>query len=164
MFQNKAQIAENGWSFSRYATQCWGTWGPTFGRAGTRSSVVLRLLARTGPLPTRRALRPTPSQFAESAIIMLREHKALLILRCGKETTEYSNERSSQPLVSNRLSWKPGFTAHAILLGGCCCFLGDNIIKYIQDNCGVWYQVLAVHHEAGGAGDPEDSHILRIAA
>jgi len=34
MFQDKAQTAENGMSFSRAATQYWDIWEPPFGRAG----------------------------------------------------------------------------------------------------------------------------------
>ena len=74
MFQDKAQTAENGMSFSRAATQYWDIWGPPFGRAGKRSSVALHLLPRTRPLPARRALRPTTSQLAEPVIIMLKEY------------------------------------------------------------------------------------------
>ncbi len=74
MFQDKAQTAENGMSFSRAATQYWNIWEPPFGRAGKRSSVVLHLLARTRPLPARRAVRSTTSQLAELAVITLKEH------------------------------------------------------------------------------------------
>jgi len=74
MFQDKAQSAENGMSFSRAATQYWDIWEPPFGRAGKRSSVALHLLARTRPLPARRALRSTTSQLAEPVVITLEEH------------------------------------------------------------------------------------------
>jgi len=74
MFQNKAQTAENGVSFSRAVTKCWSIWVPPFGRVGKRSSVALRLLARTRPLPARRALRSTTSQLAELAVITLTEY------------------------------------------------------------------------------------------
>ena len=74
MLQHKAQTAENGASFSRTATQYWSTWVPPFGQAGKWPSVVLRLLARTRPLPARRALRSTTSQLAEPAVITLKEH------------------------------------------------------------------------------------------
>jgi hypothetical protein len=90
MFQVKAQLAGNGLSFSKAATQDWDIWVTPFGRAGKRSSVALHLLARTGPLPARRAfgncslrcstscipavVRPTTSQLAESVIIMLKEY------------------------------------------------------------------------------------------
>jgi len=55
-----------------------------FGRAGKRSSVALHLLARTGPLPARRALRPTTSQLAESVIIMLKEYLEIVAGKEGK--------------------------------------------------------------------------------
>jgi len=74
VFQDKTESAENGVSFSRAATQYWDTWVPPFGRAGKRSSVVLRLLARTGPLPARRAFRSTAFQLAELAVITLTEY------------------------------------------------------------------------------------------
>ncbi len=74
MFQVKTQLAGNGLSFSRAATLDWDIWVTPFGRAGKRSSVALHLLARTGPLPARRALRPTTSQLAEFVIIMLKEY------------------------------------------------------------------------------------------
>jgi len=74
MFQDKAQTAENGMSFSRVATQYWGIWEPPFGRLGKWSSVALRLLARTRPLPARCALRSTTSQLAELEVITLKEH------------------------------------------------------------------------------------------
>ena len=74
MFQDKAQTAENGMSFSRAVTQYWDIWEPPFGRAGKRSSVALHLLARTGPLPARRALRSTTSQLAEPVVNTLEEH------------------------------------------------------------------------------------------
>ena len=74
MFQGKTQTAENGWSFSRAATLYWNIWVPPFGRIGKRSSVVLRPLARTRPLPARRALRSTASQLAEFAVITLKEY------------------------------------------------------------------------------------------
>ena len=74
MFQDKAQTAENGMSFSRAATQYWDIWEPPFGRAGKRSSVALHLWPRTRPLPARRALRSTASQLAESVVITLKEH------------------------------------------------------------------------------------------
>ena len=61
-------------SFSRAATLYWDIWAPPFGRAGKRSSAALHLLARTGPLPARRALRSTTSQLAEPAVITLKEH------------------------------------------------------------------------------------------
>jgi len=76
MFQDKAQTAENGMSFSRAATRYWGIWVPPFGRAGKQSSVALHLLARTRPLPARRALRPTISQLAEPVVITLKEYQA----------------------------------------------------------------------------------------
>jgi hypothetical protein len=75
MFQDKAQTAENGLSFSRAATQYWGIWEPPFGRTGKRSSAALHLLARTWPLPARRALRSTTSQFAEPVVNTLKEHQ-----------------------------------------------------------------------------------------
>jgi hypothetical protein len=74
MFQDKAQTAENGMSFSRAATQYWEIWEPPFGRAGKRSSAALHLLARTRPLPARRALRSTTSQLAEPAVNTLGVH------------------------------------------------------------------------------------------
>jgi hypothetical protein len=74
MFQDKAQTAEHGMSFSRAATLYWDIWAPPFGRAGKRSSAALHLLARTGPLPARHALRSTTSQLAEPAVITLKEH------------------------------------------------------------------------------------------
>ena len=74
MFQHKTRTEENGVSFSRAATQCWGIWEPPYGRAGKRSPVALHLLARTRPLPARRTLRSTTSLLAELAIITLKEH------------------------------------------------------------------------------------------
>ena len=65
MIQGKAQFEGNGWSFSRAVTPPWIIWLAPFGRAGKRLSAALRLLARTWPLPARRALRPTASQLAE---------------------------------------------------------------------------------------------------
>ena len=46
MIQDKAQSAGNGRPFSRTATPYWIIWVAPFGRAGKRSSAVLRLLAR----------------------------------------------------------------------------------------------------------------------
>ena len=161
VFQNKAQVAENGWSFTRAATQCWDTWGSPFGRVGKRSSVVLRLLARTGPLPARRALRPTTSQLAESTIIMLRKHSTLLTLRCGKETTEYSNKRVSQPLVKARGLWKPGFSVRCLLCG---CFLGDEKVHYVHYGASIWHPVLTIYHDHGCAGNTEQFYIPHIFA
>jgi hypothetical protein len=81
MFQDKAQSAENGESFSRAATPYWDIWEPPFGRTGKRSSVALRLLARTShylrdaPRLERLLLvRSTTSHLAELAVIMLKEH------------------------------------------------------------------------------------------
>ena len=74
MFQDKAQTAENGMSFSRAATRYWDIWEPPFGRVGKRSSVALHLLPGTRPLPARRALRSTTSQLAEPVVITLKEH------------------------------------------------------------------------------------------
>ena len=81
MFLNKAQTAENGASFSRDAPKvgalgdaCWSIWEPPFGQAGKRLSVTLHPLARTRPLPARRALRSTTSHLAEFAVVMLKEH------------------------------------------------------------------------------------------
>ena len=50
--------------FSRAATQCQVTWGAPFGRSVKRSFALLRLLARTGPLPARRVARLTASRLA----------------------------------------------------------------------------------------------------
>jgi len=47
MFQDKAQFAENGMSFSRTATPYWSIWVAPFGRAVKQSSAVLHLLLRT---------------------------------------------------------------------------------------------------------------------
>jgi len=47
MFQDKAQSAENGMSFTRTVTRYWIIWVAPFGRAVKRSSAVLRLLPRT---------------------------------------------------------------------------------------------------------------------
>ena len=74
MFQDKAQTAENGMSFSRAATQYWDICEPPFGRAEKRSAVALHPLARTGPLPAGRALRSTTSQLAEPVVNTLEEH------------------------------------------------------------------------------------------
>ena len=54
MFQDKAQTAENGMSFSRAATQYWDIWVPPFGRAGKRSVPCVRLLGKGMPLPDSR--------------------------------------------------------------------------------------------------------------
>ena len=63
---NKAQPAGNGMSFSRAATLCQVTWDAPFGRGVKRSFALLRLLARTGPLPARRVARLTASRLAVS--------------------------------------------------------------------------------------------------
>ena len=47
MFQDKAQSAGNGMSFSRTATPYWSIWVAPFGRAVKQSSAVLHLLVRT---------------------------------------------------------------------------------------------------------------------
>ncbi len=47
MFQDKAQSAENGSSFSRTATRYWGIWVAPIGRAVKQSSAALHLLLRT---------------------------------------------------------------------------------------------------------------------
>jgi hypothetical protein len=47
MIQDKAQVAGNGRSFSRTATPYWIIRVAPVGRAGKRSSAVVRLLART---------------------------------------------------------------------------------------------------------------------
>jgi hypothetical protein len=68
MFQDKAQTAENGWqSVELGMIYCGKT---EFGHL----AAALHLLARTGPLPARRALRSTTSQLAEPAVITLKEH------------------------------------------------------------------------------------------
>ena len=46
---SKAQLADNGESLSRVATQLWATWGLPFGRATKQPSALLRLLV-IGPL------------------------------------------------------------------------------------------------------------------
>jgi hypothetical protein len=82
MFQDKAQTAENGWqSVELGMIYCGKT---EFGHLGAslrasweavvRGAAALHLLARTGPLPARRALRSTTSQLAEPAVITLKEH------------------------------------------------------------------------------------------
>ena len=65
MTQNKAQRAGNGSPFPSAATPYWVIRDAPFGRAVKRPPAVLRLLARTGPLPARRALRSTASRLAE---------------------------------------------------------------------------------------------------
>ena len=56
MFQDKAQFAENGMSFSRTATPYWSIWVAPFGRAVKQSSAVLHLLVRARPLPAKARL------------------------------------------------------------------------------------------------------------
>lgn len=74
MIQHKAQSEENGVPFSRAAKQCWGIWEPPIGQAGKRLIAALHLLARTGPLPARHALRSTISRLAEPATVAGKEH------------------------------------------------------------------------------------------
>ena len=73
MIQDKAQSAGNDKSFPRAVTQYWLIGLAPCGRAGKRSSAVLRLLERTGPFPARRALRPTASRLAECGNISWKE-------------------------------------------------------------------------------------------
>ena len=74
MIQDKAQSADNGRSLLRAVTPYWIICLAPFGRAGKRSFAAFRLLARIGPLPARRALRPTASRLAEPVNITLKEY------------------------------------------------------------------------------------------
>jgi len=92
MIQNKAQSAGNGRPFPRTATPHWIIRVAPFGRAGKRSSAVLRLLARAGhsrrgtPRLKRLLLvRPTASRLAEPVNITLKEYQ------CGKATAATEN-------------------------------------------------------------------------
>ena len=65
MNQDQAQPEGNGEFFSKAETRYWIIRVAPFGRAVKRPSAVLRLLARTGPLPARRALQSTASRLAK---------------------------------------------------------------------------------------------------
>ena len=73
MFQDKAQFAGNGMSFSRTATPYWSIWVAPYGRAVKQSSAVLHLLVRARHYRRRRAfgncsLRCSTSCMAQASL------------------------------------------------------------------------------------------------
>jgi hypothetical protein len=74
MFQDKAQTAENGLSFSRIATRYWDIWEPPFGRVGKWLTARRVSQVMAWSLPRGATPRTTTSQLAEPVVITLKEH------------------------------------------------------------------------------------------
>ena len=118
MIQDKAPCEGNGQSFSSTATRCWIIRAAPFGRAVKRFPALLRLLARTGPLPARRAYRSTASRLAEPIKPTLAEYYSVLRISGFRSPVGDQHCRDVWPPTTNRELY---VDCH---LSGACCIRG----------------------------------------